>query len=64
MEMVDDGVPCVLLWDTMEDSRFHYVGFDNYQASYKVTATSWSSATGASPSSAPCIRWSTACASA
>jgi DNA-binding LacI/PurR family transcriptional regulator len=37
LEMVRDGVPCVFLWDTMPGTEFHYVGFNNYEASYKVT---------------------------
>lgn len=37
MNIAKEAVPCVFLWDTMPDTSLHYVGFDNFAASYKMT---------------------------
>ena len=37
LDLVDSGIPCVVIWDKLEESRLSYVGFDNFQATYRMT---------------------------
>lgn len=37
LELVDSGIPCIVIWDKLEDSELSYVGFDNRQATYRMT---------------------------
>jgi DNA-binding LacI/PurR family transcriptional regulator len=30
-------MPCVVIWDKLDDSELSYVGFDNYKATYEAT---------------------------
>lgn len=32
-----NGIPCVLIWETINDPELSYVGFDNYKSSYMMT---------------------------
>ena len=34
---MEDGVPVIVVWDTLTNGGASYVGFDNYQAAYKMT---------------------------
>lgn len=36
-ELVQSGIPCVVIWDKLEDSDLSYVGFDNFKATYAMT---------------------------
>jgi len=36
-ELVKGGMPCVVIWDKLDDSDLSYVGFDNFKATYKIT---------------------------
>ena len=36
-EMVKGGMPCVVIWDKLDDPDLSYVGFDNYEATYRIT---------------------------
>ncbi len=31
------GMPCVVIWDKLDDSELSYVGFDNFKATYEAT---------------------------
>jgi DNA-binding LacI/PurR family transcriptional regulator len=31
-----DEIPCAFLWDTLENTPYHYVGIDNFSASYDM----------------------------
>ncbi len=33
-ELVKGGMPCVVIWDKLDDSDLSYVGFDNFKATY------------------------------
>jgi DNA-binding LacI/PurR family transcriptional regulator len=35
--LVRDGMPCIVIWDKLEDPELSYVGFDNFKATYAVT---------------------------
>jgi DNA-binding LacI/PurR family transcriptional regulator len=35
--LVRDGMPCVVIWDKLDDSLLSYVGFDNHKATYSIT---------------------------
>lgn len=35
--LVKRDIPCVFTWETMIDQSFSYVGFDNYDAAFRVT---------------------------
>ncbi len=36
-ELVKGGMPCVVIWDKLDDSDLSYVGFDNFKATYMIT---------------------------
>jgi DNA-binding LacI/PurR family transcriptional regulator len=36
-ELVKGGLPCVVIWDKLDDSDLSYVGFDNFNATYRIT---------------------------
>jgi DNA-binding LacI/PurR family transcriptional regulator len=36
-EVVQSGIPCVVIWETLEDSSLSFVGFNNFTAAYSVT---------------------------
>ncbi|MGB5987310.1 MAG: LacI family DNA-binding transcriptional regulator [Desulfobacterales bacterium] len=36
-ELERSGIPTVIMWEKPQDSRFSYVGIDNYQAAYTMT---------------------------
>ena len=36
-ELVKGGMPCVVIWDKLDDPDLSYVGFDNYEATYRIT---------------------------
>jgi len=36
-ELVKGGMPCVVIWDKLDDSDLSFVGFDNFKATYKIT---------------------------
>jgi len=36
-DVVQSGIPCVVIWETLEDSPFSFVGFNNFTAAYSVT---------------------------
>ena len=36
-ELVKGGMPCVVIWDKLDDSDLSYVGFDNFKATYRIT---------------------------
>ena len=36
-ELIKGGMPCVVIWDKLDDSDLSYVGFDNYEATYRIT---------------------------
>ncbi|MGD8256303.1 MAG: LacI family DNA-binding transcriptional regulator [Desulfobacterales bacterium] len=36
-ELVKGGMPCVVIWDRLDDSDLSYVGFDNFKATYTIT---------------------------
>lgn len=36
--LIDRGVPCVFTWEKMANERLSYVGFDNRQAAFDMTA--------------------------
>jgi len=36
-ELVKGGMPCVVIWDKLDDSDLSYVGFDNFKATYTIT---------------------------
>lgn len=36
-ELVKGGMPCVVIWDKLDDSDLSYVGFDNFKATYAMT---------------------------
>lgn len=36
-DLVKSGKPCVVIWDKLDDSDLSYVGFDNFNATYKIT---------------------------
>jgi DNA-binding LacI/PurR family transcriptional regulator len=35
--LIRDGMPCVVIWDKLDDSELSYVGFDNHRATYSIT---------------------------
>jgi DNA-binding LacI/PurR family transcriptional regulator len=37
MEVVQSGIPCVVIWETLEDSPLSFVGFNNFTAAYSMT---------------------------
>jgi DNA-binding LacI/PurR family transcriptional regulator len=36
-ELARGGMPCVVIWDKLDDPELSYVGFDNFKATYEVT---------------------------
>jgi DNA-binding LacI/PurR family transcriptional regulator len=36
-ELVKGGMPCVVIWDKLDDPDLSYVGFDNFKATYTIT---------------------------
>jgi DNA-binding LacI/PurR family transcriptional regulator len=36
-ELVKGGMPCVVIWDKLDDPDLSYVGFDNFKATYTMT---------------------------
>jgi DNA-binding LacI/PurR family transcriptional regulator len=36
-ELVKGGMPCVVIWDKLDDLDLSYVGFDNFKATYTIT---------------------------
>lgn len=32
------GIPCLVLWDTIENPELNYIGFDNHEAAYKAVS--------------------------
>jgi DNA-binding LacI/PurR family transcriptional regulator len=36
-EIVQSGVPCVVIWEVLSDGRVSFVGFDNFKAAYSMT---------------------------
>jgi len=36
-EMVQSGIPCVVIWEALEDSSISFVGFNNFTAAYSMT---------------------------
>lgn len=36
-ELSRRGMPCVVIWDKLDDSELSYVGFDNFKATYAAT---------------------------
>ena len=36
-ELVKGGMPCVVIWDKLDDPDLSYVGFDNFKATYAIT---------------------------
>lgn len=37
-EMIDFGLPCVVIWEKMESDQISYVGFDNRKAAFVATS--------------------------
>jgi DNA-binding LacI/PurR family transcriptional regulator len=35
--LVHSGMPCVVIWDKLDDPELSYVGFDNFKATYSIT---------------------------
>ncbi len=36
-DLIQTGIPCLVIWETLSDSQLSYVGFDNFVAAYSVT---------------------------
>jgi DNA-binding LacI/PurR family transcriptional regulator len=36
-DLIQRGIPCVLIWETLEDDLISFVGFDNFRASFAMT---------------------------
>jgi len=36
-ELIKGGMPCVVIWDKLDDPDLSYVGFDNFKATYTIT---------------------------
>jgi DNA-binding LacI/PurR family transcriptional regulator len=36
-DLVASGIPCVVIWDKLEDPELSYAGFDNFRATYAMT---------------------------
>jgi len=36
-ELTRRGMPCVVIWDKLDDPDLSYVGFDNFKATYEIT---------------------------
>ena len=36
-EIIKSGIPCVVIWEKLDNSVISYVGFDNFKAAYSVT---------------------------
>jgi DNA-binding LacI/PurR family transcriptional regulator len=36
-DIVQSGVPCVVIWEVLMDGRLSFVGFDNFKAAYSMT---------------------------
>jgi len=36
-DIVQSGVPCVVIWEILMDGRLSFVGFDNFKAAYSMT---------------------------
>ena len=35
--LINSGIPCVVIWEILDDDSISYVGFDNFKASYVIT---------------------------
>jgi DNA-binding LacI/PurR family transcriptional regulator len=35
--LMDNNIPCVIIWEKLEDKDISYVGFDNFKAAYSAT---------------------------
>jgi len=35
--LIDNDIPCVIIWEKLPDKDISYVGFDNYKAAYSAT---------------------------
>ena len=35
--LVRDGMPCIVIWDKLDDPDLSYVGFDNFEATHAIT---------------------------
>ncbi|MGD2269494.1 MAG: LacI family DNA-binding transcriptional regulator [Desulfobacterales bacterium] len=36
-DLIKSGIPCVVVWDKLDDPDLSYVGFDNFMATYSMT---------------------------
>ena len=36
-DLIKSGMPCVVIWDKLDDPDLSYVGFDNFRATYSIT---------------------------
>jgi DNA-binding LacI/PurR family transcriptional regulator len=36
-ELIQSGIPCVVIWDKLAGGELSYVGFDNFKATYSMT---------------------------
>jgi len=36
-EVVQSGIPCIVIWETLEDTSLSFVGFNNFTAAYSMT---------------------------
>jgi DNA-binding LacI/PurR family transcriptional regulator len=36
-DLVQSGIPCVVVWEALRNSTLSYVGFDNFKAAYSMT---------------------------
>lgn len=36
-DIIKSGIPCVVIWEKLDNERISYVGFDNFKAAYSVT---------------------------
>jgi DNA-binding LacI/PurR family transcriptional regulator len=36
-EVIESGIPCVIIWEVLEDSPLSFVGFNNFTAAYSMT---------------------------
>jgi DNA-binding LacI/PurR family transcriptional regulator len=36
-QIIHSGIPCVVIWEKLENPGVNYVGFDNYKAAYSMT---------------------------
>ncbi|MBN2123260.1 MAG: LacI family DNA-binding transcriptional regulator [Deltaproteobacteria bacterium] len=36
-DLLESGIPCVVVWETLDNPELSFVGFDNFKAAYSVT---------------------------